>query len=510
MAGKDVSSVEGLTLTVKNYKDYLNSTNSKLKAEAQKIRDYLRDGYITEDGKTTSKWDSTVGVARARAGQTSAGTSAVAAGLVEKKKQEEEAAAAKLNSQRVANGKALKAGLPLPYPDVASADQKAAADKAKKEKSDAVATQEAKRRADLAAQQKAALASGTTLKASTAKVTSGAATAGVASTTAAVDGQPRTATTATGGTVSDTKIDKTAWISFMRQTFKTMTDTNESAIIMGLLETAKDKNWDEDYFMSMLDQKSTWWREQLPSMQQFFLESTDPRKVGVFQEKVNNTTAYVQSLMDKLGVNLNRVDPITGKVMSTADYTEAVHGLVLQKMKNGWDDNQFEDYLAGNVDVVFSGGGTIGTAISNIKNWADSYGVNISNDYAKQINASILDPNDGRDTQWWYNEMQRQSIEAYAPFADGLQMGRTMKDMTTSYRNTMASVLEVDPESISWNDLMKYAVTKDEKTGASSKTSMADFTKLLRNDPAWQKTQNARETYSSMAVDLLRDFGIMG
>ena len=335
------------------------------------------------------------------------------------------------------------------------------------------------------------------------------ADSGVPSTITPTDGTPVAATPATGGKVTDTKVNKTAWISWMRQTFKTLDDVNERKIINDLLAEAKKQNWTEKQFLDSLNQKSAWWRNELPSLQQFFLDSNDPRKAGQFQQQVNNKGTAIETTLEKLGVNLNRVDPITGKVMTADQYTEAVKGVALEAMKNGWGQSDIENYLATKVDVVFSGGGTIGTAISNVKRWGDYYGIPIDDNYAKTINASLLDPNDGRDVQWWYNEMQRQSAENYAPFASGLSQGRTLQDMTQNYRTTMAKLLEVDPNEISWKDLMGYAVKTDDK-GNQTKATMAEFVKGVKNDPMWQYTRNAKETYTTAAMDLLKDFGIVG
>jgi hypothetical protein len=70
----------------------------------------------------------------------------------------------------------------------------------------------------------------------------------------------------------------------------------------------------------------------------------------------------------------------------------------------------------------------------------------------------------------------------------------------------MANLLEVSPENITWNDLMNKVVNK-EKNAANT---FADFTKSVKQDPLWQYTRNAKETYSNMAVDLMKQFGFMG
>lgn len=334
-------------------------------------------------------------------------------------------------------------------------------------------------------------------------VTSGSATSGATGSTGSTGSTGNTGAKDTG------EIDKTAWISWLRQTFKTLEDPNERKIIEDLLAAAKKGNWTEDRFMQELERKSTWWRTELPTIKQFFLDSNDPRNVGSFQQKVLNQTSKIVDRLEGLGVSVNRIDPVTGKMLTTDEYNKRVKGIVLESLKMGWTDTQMENWLATKGDIVFTGGGSIGTSASRIRSRADVYGVALDDKYAQRINYSLLDNTDGRDEQWWYKEMERQSAELYTPFADGINQGRSLYDMTRNYRTQMAELFEVDPTAIGWQDLMKYAMSTDAK-GNQTKTTFAEFTKKLKNDPMWQYTRNAKETYSNYALNLLRDFGIVG
>jgi len=48
----------------------------------------------------------------------------------------------------------------------------------------------------------------------------------------------------------------------------------------------------------------------------------------------------------------------------------------------------------------------------------------------------------------------------------------------------------------------------DKDTGNAR--TFADFNKQLKQDPMWQYTRNAKETYSNMALDIARMFGFAG
>jgi hypothetical protein len=70
----------------------------------------------------------------------------------------------------------------------------------------------------------------------------------------------------------------------------------------------------------------------------------------------------------------------------------------------------------------------------------------------------------------------------------------------------MSNLLEVDSENITWQDLMGKVI--DPTTGNARMES--EFTKQLKQDPLWQYTKNAKETYSNMSLDLMKQFGFMG
>ena len=303
-------------------------------------------------------------------------------------------------------------------------------------------------------------------------------------------------------------IDKTVWVSYMRQTFKTLEDAKMRDEIEKLLDTAKKQNYDEATFMEAL-KGTTWWQTEYPSFRNFFLESNDPRNAATFGQKINNKTDAVRQRLEALGIRLNQIDPTTGKMMTPEEYNKRVNGIILETVKNDWTDAQLDNYLATKSDIIFSGGGSIGSSVRRITDNAWKYGIELDDRYKKSINQSLLDTMDGRDESFWYEEMKRQSADLYSPFAEGLNQGRTLYDMTRNYRTQMASLLEMDESSIKWNDLMKYA-TKTGVDGKPSKSTFAEFTKSIKNDPLWQYTKNAKETYTNQALSLLRDFGIVG
>jgi hypothetical protein len=134
-------------------------------------------------------------------------------------------------------------------------------------------------------------------------------------------------------------------------------------------------------------------------------------------------------------------------------------------------------------------------------------------------NGLDLDSTFGTSIQGWLREIdQGESIEKFkrlirSAASSGLpdNIKKTMEqgvDLTAildPYRNYMARILEINPESISLNDpTLRSAI------GADKEVTLYDYQRMLRKDPRWQYTDNARQSVSSSVLSVLRDFGFQG
>jgi len=86
-----------------------------------------------------------------------------------------------------------------------------------------------------------------------------------------------------------------------------------------------------------------------------------------------------------------------------------------------------------------------------------------------------------------------------------LAEGTDLDTIYAPYKGVMASILELNPESIPLNDpTLRTAI------GADKEMPIYEFQRQLRKDARWQYTNNAREEVSSAALGVLRDFGFQG
>lgn len=86
-----------------------------------------------------------------------------------------------------------------------------------------------------------------------------------------------------------------------------------------------------------------------------------------------------------------------------------------------------------------------------------------------------------------------------------LGQGYDLDQIYSPYKNTMAAVLELNPEQIDLNDPTLRSAISDK-----GETNLYDFQRALRKDSRWQYTQNARQEVGDITLNVLRDFGFQG
>jgi len=136
----------------------------------------------------------------------------------------------------------------------------------------------------------------------------------------------------------------------------------------------------------------------------------------------------------------------------------------------------------------------------SIAGTARANGVTLNQD---QVNSFAKRVQDGEDIKVINNEIR--SIAGLG-MPDNvkklLNEGVDLDAIYSPYRNLMASILELNPESIDLKDpTLRLAF------GPDKETTIYDFEKALRKDYRWQYTDNARRDVSNVALKVLRDFG---
>jgi len=151
-------------------------------------------------------------------------------------------------------------------------------------------------------------------------------------------------------------------------------------------------------------------------------------------------------------------------------------------------------------------GGAIGADLTTLRATARANGFNLDTQFGSNINDWLQRLAKGESIETFKNTI-RGAAKLGLPdkVASLLDQGLDIKDIYAPYRNVMASVLEIAPDSISLDDkTLRMAI------GPEKEMSIYDFQRTLRKDPRWQYTNNAREEASTAVLGVLRDFGFQG
>jgi hypothetical protein len=151
-------------------------------------------------------------------------------------------------------------------------------------------------------------------------------------------------------------------------------------------------------------------------------------------------------------------------------------------------------------------GGSIGADLTALRATARSNGFDLDTSFGSSINDWLQRLAKGESIETFKNTI-RGAAKLGLPdkVANLLDQGLDLKDIYAPYRNVMASVLEVAPDSINLDDkTLRMAI------GPEKEMSIYDFQRTLRKDPRWQYTDNARQESSDSVLKVLRDFGFQG
>lgn len=240
--------------------------------------------------------------------------------------------------------------------------------------------------------------------------------------------------------------------------------------------------------------KTPWFRQNgVAITQRLAQESSAP---GVFSKTLDAGAAQLKDKFAALGVSTDGVD---------------LRALARQQYIYGLNDSQVVDKLFADYKGTTTGGGTTGDAVKQIDNYAYQLGVNVT-DQDRYLWAQDLAL--GNKTPADYESMLREkSAQTYPVFADQIRSGQNLSDLAGAYRDKAASLLEVDPQDISWTDPLfkdgKAFTTTDPKTGQPVMKNLWQFETDVKADQRWQYTQNAHDQYMNTANAVLKRFGMV-
>tara|TARA_R110000823_G_scaffold312616_1_gene439401 strand:+ start:7360 stop:8346 length:987 start_codon:yes stop_codon:yes gene_type:complete len=195
----------------------------------------------------------------------------------------------------------------------------------------------------------------------------------------------------------------------------------------------------------------------------------------------------------------------TGAVMSEDQLRE----FATNSRRSAWNEAELKNAMAEYVNAengVFSG--AAGEFQSTIADWSRTNGLGLSDDavnnYVKRIAAGDITENDVK--QQLRNQYM---VGTYPAWAEQIKAGQDPSDIASPYKQQMANLLEVDPETLDLNDnLLQMGLQGVNADGRPGVVPMYEFKKMIRKDDRWDKTENALAEYTSAGSSILKMFGL--
>jgi hypothetical protein len=175
----------------------------------------------------------------------------------------------------------------------------------------------------------------------------------------------------------------------------------------------------------------------------------------------------------------------------------------------GLDDNQFDMLLKTSGKILGYGGTTLGS-VSDLQSYSRSFGVDnmFNKAYWDSQSAELAVGN--TTTQDIEAQIRETAASAYPSYAESIRKGVSVDALSSAYKASYSSILEVDPDSVNYNNprLRRALQYIDPKTGQPGVMPIWQFEKELRSAPEWEYTNNARDTIDSLTLKVFRDMGI--
>lgn len=151
-------------------------------------------------------------------------------------------------------------------------------------------------------------------------------------------------------------------------------------------------------------------------------------------------------------------------------------------------------------------GGEAGVDLADLRKTAKANGLDLEKNFGSSVQGWLQNLAQGESVET-FKQIIRNSAKIGLPdrVSSLLDNGVDLDTIYNPYKKLMASVLEINPETITLDDpVLRSGI------GADKEVSLYDYQKMLRKDTRWQYTNQAKEEVSDIALKVLRDFGFQG
>lgn len=267
---------------------------------------------------------------------------------------------------------------------------------------------------------------------------------------------------------------------------------NSNKELKNLFNRAVAGTWTPEKFTAEL-RNTTWFKKNGENARQLqLLKTTDP---ATYYHRVQEKRYAMLPIAVEMGAN------VPGSMMSR---------IAEQALSLGWNDQQIRSAMSQYIKQT--GGTWMGNAQryeTELRDYAASMGVRVSE---KTLQNWIKTTASGQSNiQTHMGTIQNLAETAFPQFQSRLQAGETMEDIASPYKQSMATLLELNPETLDLFDpTIRGALTaRDVKTQKPTAKTLWEFENDLRKDKRWLKTSNAQDAASATVNRVLTDMGLI-
>lgn len=251
-----------------------------------------------------------------------------------------------------------------------------------------------------------------------------------------------------------------------------------------------------------------WYRLNGPTVAQKLIDRIKGGE-NAYREGVNEYRQIVSKTASDLGLDAS--NPQISAYLSALGENAYLHN---------WTPSQLEGVITSNPEIVKQiKGGLYSAQTQDVADWAQTMGMNLTaadrTNYTQRL-MGLTDKNGIRvrsSVDDIKAEIRKNTATKYAVFADQINAGVTLWDLTSNYRQKAADLLEVDPDSIKWDDPLfkdgKIFQSVDPNTGKIVARPLWEAAKMIKADERWQYTKNADDTYMGYGKAMLTKFGMV-
>ena len=153
-------------------------------------------------------------------------------------------------------------------------------------------------------------------------------------------------------------------------------------------------------------------------------------------------------------------------------------------------------------------GGAAGEALDDLKKTATANGLDFDAQFGGQAQGWLAKIAQGESPDTFkkiIRQLAKTGYQNVPQVTSLLDQGIDLETIYSPYKNVMASILEINPQTIGLNDkTLRSAI------GSDKEMTLYDWERSLRKDPRWQYTSKARQEVSGIALNVLQQLGFQG